>query len=42
MRRAFMTDVLGIQLKPEVLPLSNLAGCLPPFWLSPGLAMRCC
>ncbi len=25
MRRAFMADVLGIQLKPEVLPLSNLA-----------------
>jgi hypothetical protein len=42
MRRAFMADVLGIQLKPEVLPLSNLAGYLPPFWLSPGLAMRRC
>jgi hypothetical protein len=40
MRRAFMADVLGIELKPEVLPLSNLAGYLPPFWLSPGLAMR--
>jgi hypothetical protein len=40
MRRAFMADVLGIQLKPEVLPFSNLAGYLPPFWLSPGLAMR--
>ncbi len=34
-RRAFMKDVLGIALKPEVLPLSNLAGCLPPFVLSP-------
>ncbi len=34
-RRAFMTDVLGIRLKPEVLPLSNLAGAMPPFWLSP-------
>jgi hypothetical protein len=31
---------LGIALKPEVLPLSNLAGYLPPFWLSPQLAMR--
>ncbi|WP_417309197.1 aminopeptidase P family N-terminal domain-containing protein [Devosia sp.] len=34
-RRAFMTDVLGITLKPEVLPMSNLAGALPPFWLAP-------
>lgn len=34
-RRAFMIDVLGIRLKPEVLPLSNLAGAMPPFWLSP-------
>ena len=39
-RRAFMAEVLGITLKPEVLPLSNLAGYLPPFWLSPHLAMR--
>jgi len=23
-----------------VLPLSNLAGYLPPFWLAPQLAMR--
>ena len=34
-RRAFMSDVLGIRLKPEVLPLSNLAGAMPPFWLAP-------
>ena len=39
-RRAFMAGVLGITLKPEVLPLSNLAGYLPPLWLSPHLAMR--
>jgi hypothetical protein len=39
-RRAFMADVLGIRLKPEVLPLSDLAGYLPPLWLSPHLAMR--
>jgi hypothetical protein len=39
-RRAFMADALGIQLKPEVLPLSNLAGYLPPYWLSANLAMR--
>jgi hypothetical protein len=34
-RRAFMGDVLGIRLKPEVLPLSNLASAMPPFWLAP-------
>src|SRR6185312_14075929 len=34
-RRAFMIDVLGIRLKPEVLPLSNLAGALAPYLLSP-------
>jgi Xaa-Pro aminopeptidase len=39
-RRQFMAEVLGIQLRPEVLPLSNLAGYLPPFWLAPHLAMR--
>lgn len=41
-RRAFMADVLGIRLKPEVMPLSNLAAALPPFLLSPNrlLAMR--
>jgi Xaa-Pro aminopeptidase len=40
-RRAFMAEKLGITLKPEVLPLSNLAGYLPPYWMSPHLAMRC-
>src|SRR5262245_40195810 len=39
-RRAFMQDVLGIQLKPEVLPFSNIPAYLPPFWLSPRQAMR--
>lgn len=41
-RRAFMADVLGIRLKPEVQPLSNLASALPPFLLSPDrlLAIR--
>lgn len=34
-RRAFMGDVLRINLKPEVMPLSNLAAAMPPFWLSP-------
>ena len=39
-RREFMAGQLGIRLRPEVLPLSNLAGYLPPYWLAPGLAMR--
>jgi hypothetical protein len=41
-RRDFMGDVLGIRLKPEVMPLSNLAAAYPPFLLSPNrlLAMR--
>jgi Xaa-Pro aminopeptidase len=34
-RRAFMADILGIRLKPEVLPFSNIQGYLPPFMLSP-------
>ena len=38
-RRAFMQDMLGIRLKPEVLPFSNIPGYLPPFLLSPGRAM---
>ena len=39
-RRNFMRSALGIQLKPEVLPFSNMPAYLPPFWLSPELAMR--
>ena len=41
-RRSFMADVLGIRLKPEIMPLSNLAAAYPPFLLSPNrlLAMR--
>jgi hypothetical protein len=39
-RRAFMTEILGIQLPEEVLPFSNIPAYLPPFWLSPGQAMR--
>ena len=39
-RRNFMRHALGIQLKPEVLPFSNMPAYLPPFWLSPGRAMR--
>lgn len=39
-RRAYMRHTLGIKLKPEVLPFSNIPAYLPPFWLSPQLAMR--
>lgn len=39
-RRAFMRDALGIRLKPDVLPFSNIPAYLPPFWLAPQRAMR--
>ncbi len=38
-RRRFMVDILGIHLKPEILPFSNMAAWLPPFWLAPHKAM---
>ena len=38
-RRKFMIEILGIKLKPEVLPFSNMAAWLPPFWLAPDQAM---
>lgn len=38
-RRAFMADVLGIRLKPEVLPFSNIPAWLPPYLLSPNRVM---
>ena len=38
-RRRFMGDLLGIDLHPDVLPLSNLAGHLPPFLLRPDRVM---
>lgn len=34
-RRDFMQSVLGITLKPEVLPVSNIPAYLPPFLLTP-------
>lgn len=40
MRRQFMENILGIPLKPEVLPFSNIPAYLPPFLLSPHQAMR--
>ena len=30
-----MHEVLGIRLKPEVLPFSNIPAYLPPYMLSP-------
>lgn len=38
-RRAFMRDVLGIALHPDVLPFSNIPAYLPPFLLRPDRAM---
>ena len=38
-RRRFMADQLGIDLHPDVLPLSNLPAHLPPFLLRPDHAM---
>ena len=35
-RKAFMREALGIRLRDEVMPFSNLAGCLPPYLLAPG------
>jgi Xaa-Pro aminopeptidase len=39
-RRAFMSEALGIELHPDVLPFSNIPGWLPPFLLAPDRAMR--
>lgn len=38
-RRKFMAEVIGIKLKPEVLPFSNIPAYLPPYMLSPGRAL---
>ena len=38
-RRAFMAESLGIVLKPEVLPFSNIPAYLPPFLLRPTRVM---
>ncbi len=34
-RRTFMEKTIGIRLKPEVLPFSNIPAYLPPYMLSP-------
>ncbi len=38
-RRRFMTESLGIDLHPDVLPFSNIPAYLPPFLLRPDRAM---
>jgi hypothetical protein len=38
-RRRFMTETLGIDIHPDVLPFSNMPAHLAPFLLSPGSAM---
>lgn len=39
-RRDYMSKILGIELKPEVLPLSNLAAYYRPYFLNKKLAFR--
>ncbi len=39
-RRRFMEEALGIKLKPEVLPFSNIPAYLPPYILNPRLVPR--
>lgn len=39
-RRAYMQNTLGITLKPEVLPFSNIPAYLPPYILAPHAAMH--
>jgi hypothetical protein len=34
-RHQFMWEVLGIELRPEVLPLGNMPGLFPPYFLNP-------
>ena len=34
-----MSEALGIDLQPDVLPLSNMPAYLPPFLLRPDRAM---
>lgn len=36
-RRKFMMDVLAIELPDELLPISNIPGIVPPFFLKPEL-----
>jgi hypothetical protein len=36
-RRSFMQGVLEMELPEEVLPLGNMQGIVPPFFLRPNL-----
>jgi hypothetical protein len=38
-RRAMLSSVFGIDLHEEVLPMSDAAGYLPPYWAAPHLAL---
>ena len=38
-RRRFMSEALGIDLHPDVLPFSNIPAYLPPFLLRPDLVL---
>jgi hypothetical protein len=35
-----MHEVLGIRLRPEVLPMGNTPGLFPPYFLSPRRVCR--
>ncbi|MFK4998652.1 hypothetical protein ACI2OX_19215 [Bacillus sp. N9] len=39
-RRNYMIEELGIRLKPEILPMSNLAGLLRPLLLNKTYGMK--
>ena len=39
-RRRFMIKELGINLKPEVLPMSDIGGYLRPYVLNHGYALK--
>ncbi len=38
-RRTFMRDVLGVQVRDEVLPLSCTPAYFTPYWLDLGKAL---
>lgn len=40
LRREFLTEQLGVEIGPNVLPLSAFNAYLPPLWLSPDHAFQ--
>ncbi len=38
-RRSFMENTLGLAMPEEILPLSNMAGIVPPYLLRPNLVL---